>query len=139
MNWPCWHQLTAENHLSDLRSMHESISSEFLHENTNEAIVGNGRLHYHNEVYFWPDSWAARAAPRRAPRRPGAFASAVSNSFAARPADSAAVASSRAVRGLEGSAPVSLEASRSRPPHRLPRASVLPPVPVACSPALTMP
>jgi hypothetical protein len=40
---------------------------------------------HHNEVYFWPGSWAARAAPCTALRRPGALASTVSNSFSARP------------------------------------------------------
>jgi hypothetical protein len=81
--------------------------------------VGNGRLHYHNEVYFWPDSWAARVAPRRAPRRPGAFASAVQILLPPDLRRSAPGASSRAVRGPEQSVPVSPEASRVRPPHRL--------------------
>jgi hypothetical protein len=31
----------------------------------------------HHEVYFWRESSAARAAPSRAPRRPGALTSAV--------------------------------------------------------------
>ena len=64
------------SHLSGSRSIQESSIAN-LHKNANKAIVGNRFLHCGNEVYFWADSWAACAAPCRAPRRPGAFASAV--------------------------------------------------------------
>jgi len=48
-------------------------------------LLGVDVLHSH-EAYFWRESSAARVAPCRAPRRPGALTSAALNSLSARPA-----------------------------------------------------
>ncbi len=52
---------------------------------SNSAIPGMVACEHHNGAYFWPESSAACAVPCSAPCRPGAFASAVSNSFSAGP------------------------------------------------------